>query len=333
MSGPDQLDPIEPGDWPVLVTGASGFVGGHVARDLARAGFPVRGLTRRDPDVRPNDPPIDWRVGDLRDPAERRRAIQGMRAVVHAASWVSLGVDPRGRARSINVEATRGLVADARVESVERIVFTSTLHTLAFGTPDAPADEGTPWNLGFVRSPYAESKREAERIVLGGPIPAVALCPGMVLGPRDPRPTSTRVIRLMARHRTAVLPGGGIPILDAAVAALAHRRALDRGEPGTRYAVAGPYLSYRDLAAVVRAVTGNPRRVVPLPGWLGPPLAGFAGWIDRAARGRWPDIARAAVAGGFLPLHVTGERADAAFGLVHPPAIESVRATLVGHPA
>ncbi|WP_435016259.1 NAD-dependent epimerase/dehydratase family protein [Tundrisphaera sp. TA3] len=316
---------ITPADWPILVTGASGFVGGHVARDLARSGFPVRGLTRRPPDIRPGDPAIDWHVGDLRDPAHRRRALRGARGVVHAASWVSLGVDPRGHATEINVRATRDLLCDAASEGVERLVYTSTLHTLAAGTADAPADESTPWNLDRVRSPYSESKREAERIVLDGPVPAIALCPGMVVGDRDPKPTSTRVLILMARGRTAILPRGGIPILDASVAALAHRRALSLGDPGTRYAVVGPYLSYLDLATLVARLTGNPRRIITLPDPLGPPLAALAGLLDRLSRGRFPDVSSAAVAGGFLRLHVTGARADAAFGLSHPAAMDSIR--------
>jgi dihydroflavonol-4-reductase len=308
---------INPADWPILVTGASGFVGGHVARHLAENGHPVRGLTRRSPRIEPGDPAIDWQVGDLRDPADRRLALKGARGVAHSASWVSLGVDPKHQGAAINVRATRGLLADCVAEGVERLVYTSTLHTLAAGTAEKPADESTPWNLDRVRSPYSDSKREAERWVLdgaGGKIPAVALCPGMVVGDRDPKPTSTRVLILIARGRTAILPRGGIPIVDAEVAALAHRRALGTGEAGTRYAVVGPYLSYLELAAIVARLTGNPGRVIVLPDLLGRPLARMAGLVDRLARGRWPDVSSA----------------DAAFGLVHPPPIVSIHAALEG---
>ena len=321
---------IDPADWPILVTGASGFVGGHVARDLARAGHRVVGLTRRPPAIEPGDPVIDWRIGDLREPSDRRSALNGVRGVVHAASWVRLGVDPKGHATSINVQATRDLVADCLAEGVERLVYTSTLHTLAAGSAASPADETTPWNLDVVRSPYSESKREAERIVLSGPVPAIALCPGMVIGDRDPKPTSTRVLILMAGTRIAILPRGGVPILDASVAALAHRRALFLGEPGTRYALVGPYLSYLEIAAIVTDLTGNPRRVLVLPDVLGPPMSFLSGLVDRLTRGRFGDVASAAIAGGFLRLHVSGDRADAAFGLIHPPPIDSVRAALDG---
>ena len=216
------------------------------------------------------------------------------------------------------------MVADAIAGRVERLVYTSTLHTLAAGSAGSPADEDTPWNLASVRSPYSETKREAERIVLRGELPAVALCPGMVIGPRDPKPTSTSLLLVMARSPIGFLPGGGIPVIDAEVAALAHRRALSMGEPGRRYALMGPYLSYADMARLVGRVAGQPRGVVRLPDLIEWPLVRGAGLLDRLGGGSRIEVSAAAIAGGFLRLHVSGARADAAFGLVHPPPIESI---------
>jgi dihydroflavonol-4-reductase len=305
----------------VLVTGAGGFVGGHVARSLAEAGHPVRALARRPPEVRAGDPPMDWRLGDLRDRDFLAAAVAGVRGVIHCAGWVSLGPDPRGDARVLNVEATRTLLELAEAAGAERFVFTSTLHTLAAGSPDAPADEDAPWNLHRVDSPYARTKREAERLVLdrdGSPTARLVLCPGMVLGPRDPKPTSTAVVLAMARRRLALVPPGGIPIVDARVLARAHRAALTCGEPGRRYAVAGPYLGYPDLARLVGRLTGRPRWVVELPrGAEGPLSASLA--LARAVAPPLRQLASPAVlAGAFLPLHVSGSRADLAFSLRHP---------------
>ena len=315
---------LAPDDWPVLVTGAGGFVGGHVARGFAAAGHRVVGLARKPPKAEPGDPPIEWVVGDLRDEAVRRRALRGVRGAVHAAGWVSLGPDPRGEAVAVNVEATRRLLEDAARAGVERFVYTSTLHTLAAGTAAQPADEDAPWNLHAVDSPYARTKREAERIVRDGvgPTAGVVICPGMVVGPRDRKPTSTRVLLMMAAARSVFLPGGGIPLVDAGVVAQAHRAAMATGEPGGRYAVVGPYLSYREMAELVARVAGRPRWIGRVPDAFERPLVGFARVAGRA----WPTdwFSTASVAGGFLRLHVDGRRADRAFGLVHPPAVRSI---------
>ena len=316
----------------ILVTGAGGFVGGHVARALATAGYRVRALARRDPTIEPDDPPIEWVQGDLRRAEDRVRALSGgVRGVVHAASWVSLAADPRGESQSVNVAATAELLALSLGLGVERFLYTSTLWTVAAGNAQSPANEETPWNLESLRSPYSETKRAAERLVLEHDRPeagfrTLVLCPALVIGPRDVRLTSTRLLLHMARTPVALLPHGGTPVIDVRVVAEAHVRAL-RGsgaEPGRRYVLAGSYLSYQEIAALVARLAGRPRRIVTIPDGLEWPLAWFADRIDHLVGGRWPEVSAAAVSGGFVRLHVSGARADATFHLNHPPPIRSI---------
>jgi dihydroflavonol-4-reductase len=236
-----------------------------------------------------------------------------------------------GMSHEVNVELTSRLLADAAREGVERFIFTSTLYTLAAGTPERPADEFTPWNLERVDSPYTRSKRLAEELVLEASRPrfsTIALCPGMVHGPRDTKPTSTKIVKAYSRTDVAVAPPGGIPIVDAGIVALAHRRALTAGGDGERYAVVGPYLSYGELAAIVSSIAGRPRRLIALSDRLEPLLVAAAAGLGPLARRWWPDLSSQLAAGGFLKLHVRGDRADACFGLVHPPAIDSISRSL-----
>ena len=313
----------EPADWPVLVTGAGGFVGGHVARHLARAGHFVRAVARRPVVAEAGDPLIEWVVGDLMEADVRARALAGVRGVIHAASWVSLGPDRRGISHSTNVELTRDLLEEARAAGVERFVYTSSLYTLAAGTSEQSADESWAWNLQRIDSSYTRTKREAERLVLeasGGGFSTIALCPGMVLGPRDPKPTSTQIVKGFSTTMIAVAPWGGIPIVDSRLLAVAHRRALVAGGSGERYAVVGPYVSYGEMARLVASITGRPRWIVPLPDLVEPLVVGAAVWLGPLLRRSWPDVSRALVGGGFLRLYLSGERANACLGLEHPSA-------------
>jgi dihydroflavonol-4-reductase len=317
--------------WPVLVTGAGGFVGGHIARNLASAGHSVRGLARRSPAVQPGDPAIEWLIGDLTDAAVRARALAGVRGVIHSAGWVSLGPDKKGLSNSVNVDLTGHLLDEALAAGVERFVYTSSLYTLAAGTREQSADEFTGWNLERIESSYMRSKRAAERMVLAasGPrLTTIALCPGMVLGSRDLKPTSTQIVLAFSRTHVAIVPRGGIPIIDASLLAVAHRRSLIAGQAGQRYAVVGPYVSYRELARLVNSICGKPRWVIPLPDRLESLVVPAAGWFGPIARLWWPDVSPQLAAGGFLCMHVKGDRADACFGLKHPPARETIASSL-----
>jgi dihydroflavonol-4-reductase len=267
----------------------------------------------------------------MRDSDVRNRALAGTRGVIHAASWVSLGPDREGVSQSINVESTSQLLADAARSGVERFVYTSTLYTLGAGTKDESGDEFTPWNLQELDSPYTQTKRQAERLVLTANrtgFTTIAICPGMVLGPRDLKPTSTQIVKAYSRALVAIVPRGGIPIVDVNVLALAHRRALIAGEAGSRYAVMGQYLSYGDLAATVASISGRPRWTIPLPDRLKPVVVRAANWAGPLARRWWPDVSGHLAAGGFLRLYLRGDRADACFGLVHPTALESIAKSL-----
>ena len=334
-----QLDP-DGSQWPVLVTGAGGFVGGHIARHLAASGHFVRGLTRRNPKVEEGDPRIDWIVGDLSDPAVRRVALRRVRGVIHAAGWVSLGPDPLGTSRTVNVELTSHLLAEAAAAGVERFVYTSTLYTLAAGTANDPADEFTQWNLERVDSPYTRTKREAERLVLEASRPrfsTVALCPGMVLR-RKPR----RYARLRRRPGSSRLILGltsRLPLRAEFRSSIAvrwqnglHRRRAKfvfvSGGEGERYAVVGPYLSYGELAAIVASIAGRPRRLIRISDRLEPLVISAATGVGPFVRWWWPDVSSQLAAGGFLRLHVRGDRANACFGLEHPPAVESIARSL-----
>jgi dihydroflavonol-4-reductase len=335
MGWPNETERPGPRLKTVLVTGAGGFVGGHIAREMASAGYRVKALTRRAAGEDPDDPRLEWVRGDLCSRRDLREAVEGVQGVVHSAGWVSLTIDRRGMAHRVNVEGTRALLDCCADAGVERFVYTSSLWTTAAGTADAPADEEDAWNLESVRSPYCESKRAAERLVLernGAGLRTSVICPGMVVGPGDRRPTSTALLLSMARWPVVFLPAGGIPLVDVRVLAEAHRKILEGGTPGRRYVVVGPYLSYREIARWVHRYTGRPWWIVRIPDWCGPVLHRTMTVTSRVIGDLFGETSSAAtIAGGFLRLHVSGTRADAEFQLTHPPASRSIFEALEDH--
>jgi dihydroflavonol-4-reductase len=318
---------------PVLVTGAGGFLGVNVVAALRRHGIPVRALVRRPP-AGPQWQGLDgleFIQGDVRDRSCLQTAVVGVQSVIHAAALTDLMPRPRRLAFQVNVEGTRVVCEAALAAGVRRLVLTSSLCTVAGGTAEEPATEDTPYNLGAIRSPYYESKRLAERVVRdfqARGLETITLCPAFIIGPRDGRPTSNKLLLFAARSPLPLLPPGGINVIDVREAALAHVRALWLGRPGERYLLAGPYVGYADLGRCVRAALGLPAGVGLVPKWIRGPgllfLALLGGVLPRVPSG----LSVPGFRYGFEAVHVSGTRGDAAFGLTHRPLAETVVDTL-----
>jgi dihydroflavonol-4-reductase len=317
---------------PVLVTGAGGFLGVNVVAALREHGLAVRALVRRPP----TGPQwqgisgVEFVRGDVCDPPSLRRAVAGVEAVIHTAALTDLVPRPRREAFRVNVEGTRHVCEVALRVGVRRLVFTSSVCTVACGTAAVPATEDTPYNLGGIPAPYYASKRRAERVVReyhARGLEAVTLCPALILGPRDSRPNSNALLLWAARGPAAWVPPGGMNVIDVREAALAHVRALWVGRPGQRYLLAGPYCPFAELAREARRAAGVGGRVHVLPRWvqgvgsLALALGGVLPWLPRG-------LTLPSFRYGFVAFHVSGARADEAFGLVHRTVAQTVADTL-----
>jgi dihydroflavonol-4-reductase len=228
---------------PVLLTGATGFLGQHVARALCEAGYAVVNMVRRPSAAPPGARSV---AGDLEDPASLARALEGVEAVVHVAGFVSNAARDRRRLFDVNARGARNLLDAAASAGVRKVVFTSS--TSAVGAldtdrPDLALREDAEFNLRDLAVPYVQAKRSAHDAALQARqdgLPVVLLSPTFVLGPGDWRLTSSELVDAFVRRRLPGYLAGGINAVDVRDLAPAYVAALEHPDPAPHYILAGP---------------------------------------------------------------------------------------------
>ena len=230
-----------------FVTGATGFVGSHVARVLAEQGADLRLLIRSGSDLR-NIQTLnaDRVVGDLRDPVSIERAMSGCDVVFHVAADYRLWVrDPMEMYRA-NVEGTRGLLDAARKNKVRRVVYTSSVATMGFTSNGRPADEDSPVSLDNMIGHYKRSKFMAEEVALEagrGGMDVVVVNPTTPVGEQDIKPTPTgRIVVDFLKKKFPAYVDTGLNLVDVTECARGHVAALEKGRTGERYILGGQNL-------------------------------------------------------------------------------------------
>jgi len=247
----------------ILITGASGLVGSAVARKLVAEGFPVRALVRTgSPRFHLQDLNLEFVGGDIRDAESVRRAMAGVRYVFHVAADYRLWARDPSEIFAANVEGTRIVMREAQRAGVERIVYTSSVATLALRADGSPADESVPLSVEEGIGPYKRSKIAAERLVeamiADEALPAVIVNPSTPIGPRDVKPTPTgRIIVEAARGRIPGFLDTGLNLVHVDDVAAGHVAALKRGVIGERYILGGEDVLLADMLADIAHLTGR----------------------------------------------------------------------------
>ena len=249
-----------------LVTGASGFLGWHVARLLLERGDHVRALCRPASQLRELD--IERVTGDLRDAASLSKAVRGCDLVFHlAADYRLWSKDPRELYRS-NVEGTRNLLEAAERANVGRIVYTSTVGCI--GIPDGSCgDENTPVSIEEMTGHYKRSKWMAEQIALDkarAGQPVVIVNPTAPIGDRDWRPTATgKIIVDFLRNKLPAFVDTGLNLVDVRDIAKGHLLAAAKGLPGERYILGCQNLTFQQILHTLAKFSGKSAPTTRIP--------------------------------------------------------------------
>jgi dihydroflavonol-4-reductase len=233
----------------VFLTGATGFIGGHVLDALLGDGYAVRALVRK-PGHLPSRAGLSQVSGDVTRAGELVGAMRGCRLLIHCAAAYSFAPSERARMRATNVAGTAGVLESARLAGVERAVVTSSSATVGPARGSHPATEDDHADA-HGHSAYHDSKIAAERAALAARLPTVLLLPTAPVGPRDWKPTPTGAALLT--------------FLRGRVVARAHVAALQRGEPRRRYLLGGENVTFDALWCRLGAISGRraPRLRMP----------------------------------------------------------------------
>jgi dihydroflavonol-4-reductase len=307
----------------VFLTGATGFVGGHVLDALLGDGYEVRALTRGRPGRLAPRTGLTVTGGDVRDGGALVEKMRGCRFVVHVAADYSFLPRARRRMDTVNVAGTRSLLEAARIAGVERAVVTSSSAAVGPLRGGRLATE-TDWaEGGHARAGYHGSKVRQERAALRANLPMVTVLPTAPIGARDARPTPTgqMVVDLM-RGRIPAYLGGGMNLVAVEDVARAHVLALERGRPGARYLVGGENLSLAEVWELIARHAGRraPSTQIPYA------VAAAAGWVDEARCRVWPGahprVPLEGVRMGRLRMFVRSDRARQELGFA-PTSVDA----------
>lgn len=303
-----------------LVTGASGFLGWHVARLLSERGFHVKALCRPASQLRELDG-VERVTGDLRDPASLEKAVAGCQLVFHVAADYRLWAkDPSELYRS-NVDGTNNILDASITAGVDRIVYTSTVGCI--GMPqDKPGDETSPVIIADMSGHYKRSKWLAEQAVLERArtgLPVVIVNPTAPIGDHDWKPTPTgKIIVDFLKDRLPAFVDTGLNLVDVRDTAYGHLQAAERGVTGQRYILGCENVSLQQILARLASITGKTAPKVQIPYALAY-AAGAAATTWANISGREPQVPLEGVRMARKKMFVTHAKAERELGFQPGP--------------
>jgi dihydroflavonol-4-reductase len=333
LNGFETLVGDEEGAVNVLVTGATGFLGGWVTRAFLHAGHSVRVLVRR-PDRADGLKRlgVDVAQGDILSPDSLDSALSGVKAIAHCAGSVSRSRRDRASVRLANVTGTRNVLEAAGAKRI-RVLHTSSIACMGPTFEPRLLDETTPGTPLAFDFPYVESKRESEQLALSyaeDGLDVVVLNPGSVMGPADPYYGSTELPLRYLRGELRMYPRGGMSFCDVRDVAAAYVAALDRAVSGERYILAGVNFSYREVQDELQRLTGL-HRCLALPIGVG---QAAALWSDIGAifwRHPFENLNQAVVQWGSMFHYCSSEKAQRDLGYRTRDFSETLAHTIVDH--
>jgi dihydroflavonol-4-reductase len=298
----------------VFLTGATGFVGSHVAVALAAAGVDLRLLTRKTSRVEHlTTLNAELVTGDLCQPESLRTALTGCDALIHVAADYRLWVRDPDAMYAANVDGTRTLLRLARETGVGRVVYTSSVATMGFRSDGTIVDEDTPVSLKDMIGHYKRSKFLAEQEAIAaahGGQHVIILNPTTPIGANDAKPTPTgRIVVDFLKRNFPAYVDTGLNFVNVEDIAAMHVRALEQGISGERYILGGENLTLKQFLDRMATMTGLPSPTMQVPNSVAMTFAFFDEWITGRIRGQEPRATVEAVRMGKKKMFASSAKA------------------------
>ena len=317
----------------VFLTGATGFVGGHVARAYAAAGVELRLLTRATSNLAGLEGlAAEAVVGDLRQVEGLRSALSGCDALVHVAADYRLWVPDPKEMYAANVEGTRALLRMALDLGVRKVVYTSSVATMGFRKDGTIIDEATPVSMEAMIGHYKRSKFLAEQETIAaarGGQHVMILNPTTPIGPGDAKPTPTgRIVMDFLNRKFPAYVDTGLNLVDVDEVARMHVVALDRGRSGERYILGGENLTLKQILDRLSAITGLPSPTMKVPHAVAMAFAFFDETVTGKLRGKEPRATVEAVRMGRKKMFASSAKAERELGFRVLPVYPALRSAV-----
>lgn len=257
----------------VLVTGANGFLGSNLIRELYRMGYDVKIMIRPSADVKGiADIPCETFSGSIDSNTDVMQAVAGCDIVIHAAciteQW---GVSFAAYERA-NFTATQYITAACMAHHVEKFIYVSTANTIGPGSKNNPGNELNGFTLFNANSGYINSKYLAQQYVLeqvaARKLPGIVVNPTFMIGPNDVKPSSGQLILYGLQHRLLFYPPGGKNFVHIRDVCQGIIRAIERGRTGDCYLLAGQNLSYGEFFRLLKRISGKRQLMVKIPAFV-----------------------------------------------------------------
>ena len=256
-----------------LVTGATGFLGSAISRELLRDGRKIKLLARSNADLR-NIEGLEAEVvvGDLRNRESLKSALQGCSKLYHAAAFYSLWNKDKKLIYDINVQGTRNILEIALELGLENVVYTSTVGCIGLSKDRTPTNEDYPIDLATLSNDYKLSKFQAEKIALemhGRGLPIVIVNPSTPIGPRDIKPTPTgKIVLDFLNGKMPAYLDTGLNLIDVSDCARGHILAEKKGRLGERYILGNKNMSLKEILLALEKITGIKAPSIKIPHWV-----------------------------------------------------------------